>query len=757
MAILLAASATYESPSFFWAFLLLFTFMMYKKIALSRILVLIVVSICLSFYFTAQKSSLEEPVTLPTLLTWTSTYKIDGTSLRGFMIDERGDKIYVRYQIKSAGEKALYENHELTGQSYIVEGKIEEQKMAHPYAFNMAAYLRSHNARGVIIVENWHYREQRFSVSYFFAKQRKRLLTHIEHHFPSSIAAEAQALLVGSTELVDETVARAYEKLGITHLFAISGLHVALMSFIFFESLLRFRIRRQLALLLLICALPTYAIIVGGAPSVWRAVLMVELVVCARFFRWRMSTIDALSIAFIILLILNPPIFYQIGFQLSFLATFSIVMSTHMIQQANHYVTQLFLLSAVCQLFVYPILLYHFYELSITSLLANIMFVPLFSFIILPVNVFLLIVSFIAPRIATILLSLYTPIRDLLTKAILTIEQFPYHLWVAGKPSLLVVLILFVSVVACFVYIERKRWSLAVAVLVVPPFCWQMMPYMQKDLIVTFVDVGQGDCIVIELPYRRAIYIVDTGGVLRFEQEEWQARAKNFEIGTQVVVPYLKGRGMGKVDKLILTHADADHVEAAEEVLREIAVGEIDVTPNAWQKQVMEDLLQEAQRKKVRLIERLQGDAWQKGETSFRYLWPTDTQYEGNDDSLVLLIENGAFRLLLTGDLEQGGEEALVAQLAEDIRQITVLKLGHHGSKTSSTASFLQTTTPQLAVITAGENNRYKHPHSEVMTRLEEFGIPSFITGQVGTVTIRWNGTRFRIATMQKEKDFAEY
>lgn len=118
------------------------------------------------------------------------------------------------------------------------------------------------------------------------------------------------------------------------------------------------------------------------------------------------------------------------------------------------------------------------------------------------------------------------------------------------------------------------------------------------DAVVTFINVGQGDAILIELPNRRGVYLIDTGGLLRFSQEPWKERRNEYEVGAQVVVPYLKGKGIAAIDKLIITHADADHVEGAEEVVKEIRAGEIHITPGSYKKGVMKDLLQEAKKQK---------------------------------------------------------------------------------------------------------------------------------------------------------------
>ena len=694
---------------------------------------------CLSFFFISI-IQLTEPSPLPSTfqLTWTSEYKINGQKLRGFAKTETGEKLYTVYTFASKQEKMYYESTPITGFTYRVQGElVPPNPPAHVYAFSMQDYFVSKGASGAFEVTSWTFASEEKSIRAFLAKQRFQLKKHIEATFPKTLAAEAQALLIGLQDNVDDELQRAYQKLGITHLFAISGLHVALVSWLFYEGLLRVGIRKEMATIVLLIILPIYGFIAGGAPSVWRAVSVVEFVMLMRYVKWRVPIDDALAISFIGFVLLEPGVIFQVGFQLSYLATASLVYSGAIFKQAKSWLMQSFLLTFVCQLLVYPLLLHHFYEISISSFFVNIVFVPLFSFAILPANIVLLVVTTVSMPVAKLMFAIYEPLRVWLTEAILYLQALPMQLWSPGKPATWLVCMAFLSVLVGFYVLEERKVGRFAVVLLVPVFCIHLAPLFYNETKITFLNVGQGDCTVIELPFRKAVYVVDAGGVLRFEQEAWKNSNSSYEVGKQVVVPFLKGKGIREIDIFIVTHADADHVEGAEEVLEEIRMREIHVTPGSLDKPVMNDLLAEAARQRVPVKEKMQGMMWRVGETSFHYLWPQDVDYEGNDDSLVLYMQQGAFRALLTGDLEENGEQQLMKQYGSQLAHMTLLKAGHHGSKTSSIEPFVELLKPALTIFSAGLNNRYRHPHDIVVERFLRLDLPTFTTGTDGTVEVR--------------------
>ncbi|MHA6260353.1 DNA internalization-related competence protein ComEC/Rec2 [Sporosarcina sp. CAU 1771] len=713
--------------------------------------ILAVSATCISFfYFTSALPVVSSPGPTEVTFSWTENPKIDGNRIKGF-VNTSDDKIYyTSYTFKDENEKTKYIALRFSSTVFTYSGSIKESvNPSHKYAFDMNKYLKMNGASGVFEAETLLSIKEHTNLSIRLSEQRGKLTTHIETKFPPSLVTEAKALLLGDRSGLDEEESSIYRRLGITHLFAISGLHVGLLIVMMREFLLRLQIRRGSVDLLLITLMPLYAVVVGGAPSVWRAVSVAVMALLLSLGGRKIRLDNALAVSAIVFIFLHPYIVFQPGFQLSYLAALALVLSSKILAKSKSFIGISFHVTAISQLALYPVLLIHFYELSLSSFFVNILFVPLYSIIILPVNILLLATTWAFVPLADLMFAIYVPFREIIRVATVWLSELPYQLWTPGKLGPIEATFAVAGVLYFFVkYEEGVALKYCLPFLLVPALVIQFLPYTNNSLQVTYLDVGQGDSIVIELPFRKAVYVIDTGGTVDFFENDWKSPMKRFEVGRNIVVPFLKGQGITKVDKLILTHPHADHIEGADEVLEELRVKEIHITPGSETESEMDEVLKIATSKVVPIYGMRDEVSWEEGIFKFAYVSPQEGMFSLNDRSLALFMMTPELNFLFTGDMEKEAEINFINKYTDvDFGRI-ILKAGHHGSKTSSTESFINKLHPELTIFSAGRGNMYGHPHEEVMERFDRLNLPTMSTAEYGSITIKVEQGAYSISTM---------
>ncbi|WP_318615104.1 DNA internalization-related competence protein ComEC/Rec2 [Sporosarcina sp. YIM B06819] len=690
----------------------------------------------------------EGPATLS--LTWSDAVKIDGGKMKGFAKTSSGQTVYAIYSFTSEQEKTRFLAINIPSMTFTMSGAFRDpDKPSHDYSFNMTKYMRMYGASGIFESDSIIQVERKSGIRTRLSEHRRNVKNHIVATFPEALQVEAEALLIGDRSGMDDELAANYRTLGITHLFAISGLHVGLLTFLFRGILLRMSMRKETVDILLVVLLPLYAIMAGGAPSVWRAVSVVIMVLLATSWRIRVRLDDALAISAIIFIVYQPFVLFQPGFQLSYLAACSLIYSSALLAKAKTVLATSFYVTSISQLALYPVLLFHFFELSLSSFVVNLAYVPLYSIIILPANILFLLTTFLLPRLADMLFLLYVPVREMISGATSGLASLPYQLWTPGKPDALWAALAVAGVLYFFTHCERGGSVFrALPFVIVPAVAMQIIPYTDGSLRVTYLDVGQGDSIVIELPYRRAVYVIDTGGTVTFGEKNWKTPTKPFEVGRKIVVPYLKGQGITTIDKLILTHADADHIEGADEVLQDLRVREVHIAPRSDQETMMRSIMHLIEEQQIPLFQMKKGVSWQEGSAAFHYVGPTDGSYKGNDSSLILYMTTTGPSFLFTGDMEAEGERQFLRQYGQADFRSFILKAGHHGSRTSSTEPFIDAIRPEMTIFSAGKNNRYGHPHPEVVETFRKFGLATLSTAEVGSITVTVKKEHYGVSVM---------
>lgn len=648
------------------------------------------------------------------------------------------------YRVKTYAEKQLFEKLQ-PGITCSFSGKLERpQNSGNPGSFDYETYLKRQNIHWIFKINKLHHCTNESVTLIDKVKQyRQKGLQAIEQRFPQVSAGVAQALLFGERNDIEEETLEAYQLLGLIHVLVVSGLHVGVILGILYYLLLRIGLLRERVYFILLLFLPIYVLITGAAPSVLRAAVMAGCVIAGMMFKRKIHPFESISYAFLLLIFYNPYFLYHIGFQLSFLISFALIVSSHMIAaRFTHSLSRLIAYAAVADIISIPLIMYYFHHISSVSIIVNVLFVPLFTTVVMPLSYVCFLTSLVFPPLAKLLFALHEMIIHFIHIVLKEIEKLPFSTIAVGETEPVYILLCYVSIIYFFIQIERLQKLSISAVKFVFPFVFLIAllfcyPHVNPYGEVTMINVGQGDSILIEFPYRKAVYLIDTGGTFHFGQkEEWQMQQNVFDVGKDIVVPVLKAKGIRKLDKVILTHGDEDHIGGMKGILQSIRVKEVVYGKNSRYEENERELLIYLRDQNVKLTFVNEGEIWKEGNFVFHVLGPVGNEKEKNDRSIIMFTTLGNVTWLFMGDAEKNSEINLINRYPN--LDVDVLKVGHHGSKTSTTEPLLETVTPKVALISVGRNNLYGHPHADVISRLHARKVKIYRTDIDGAVQFRF-------------------
>ena len=595
-------------------------------------------------------------------------------------------------------------------------------------------------------------------------------------NYPSANAQLLAALVWGEGGLQQPLPRQTRDRFraaGMSHVLVASGTQVA-----FFAGILILLSRgiglRRWSWILVLTPLLIYALLAGGSDSIWRATVAG---VCVAFALSSGRDVDGLtlwSLALLIIFAFDPLQLQNIGFQLSFGATWGLLVLAPVVKRVlerrfrRGTFTELAALSLGAQVATTPILLYHFGRVSLVALGTNFVAVPLagvlVSFgmlgLVLPMaNLNLFFVRFL-DGLATLGSQVpgaqtdTPPLRLGATIFLYGVLVFALLMTSSTRGDLATIFAVFRDKLLMRWSKSRPRPQSALALLVLA-LCvmgaWRFWQSKNKTLSVTLLDVGQGESIVIRSPNGRTVLI--DGGTSGDEGRG--------EVGRAVIVPYLQAMGVQKIDALVLTHADADHCNGLPQVIREVPVDmaidgaalyaqQTSSTRSALPPEYA-DVLAAWRQKSVPVKAARAGQTLDLGDgVVLTVLWPRAPLSENasdNNSGAVLRLDYGETSLLFTADIEQETEDALIASGAN--LKCTVLKVAHHGSKTSSTAAFLKAASPSATIISSGRYNRYGHPASQTLNALSREQIPTFRTDIDGAIEVSCDGKSCDVQTFR--------
>jgi competence protein ComEC len=576
-------------------------------------------------------------------------------------------------------------------------------------------------------------------IEYFFSDPQDRKLSHQ--------GAVLEALLLGERGRMAPAVSRSLQQAGIFHLFAISGAHIAIISFLLFSFFKLLRIPERANTVLLIFILLFYALLVEGRPSVTRATIMAMAFLFGRLIWRQVNLINTLSFSAFFILILNPFQLFSLGFQLTFMATLSIILFFPKIlkylPRLPFRISEIFALSLTAQLGVLPFVAHAFNRVTFSSLFLNFVAIPLVGIIMASGYVFLLL-SLINPAAAGFAADGIHFLVSLLIKTSHLLDSLSFLSFRIPTPSFFVLSGYFLFL-GLFLLPSRIKKQKLVTFVCFFTFLMLLVTYPftahSKTLKLTFIDVGQGDSILLEFPGMKKM-LVDGGGV----------PDDSFDVGERIVSPFLWSKGIKKIDYLILTHAHPDHMNGLKAVARNFEIKEF------WQAFSPEENASYAELQNLlpdsTICRRMfRGQAKKVGRVKIQVLHPPRAdpyvKRVHNDQSLVLRIVYGQTSFLLTGDIGKAVEKDLVE--SGKTLQCQVLKSPHHGSDTSSSELFLKAVSPQYVIISVGAGNRYNLPDQSVLERYKNAGAAVYCTNRVGAVEVSSDGQQLFLR-MSSEK-----
>lgn len=674
---------------------------------------------------------------------------IDGDRIV-FQMDIENETVQVRYYLQTEGEKQQL-SQLMVGMTCHVTGTLQSpQRATNFYAFDYAQHLYFQRIHWLLTptsikLENCHSIHK--TPLNTIQQYRQKGIQTINEYFPDELKGMAAALIYGERHFIEENVLHAYEVLGVVHLLAVSGLHVGLIVTALFYILLRIGITKERVYELLIALLPIYVVIAGAAPSAIRASFMTIVVLICLRLKKQLHPLDGISWIFIGYVLLNPYVLFHIGFQLSFLISFSLILSANTIfTYFTGYFKPLLAVTIQSQFIALPVIFYNFYEISWLSIPLNIVYIPFISIMILPSVFLLFFIVLIFPKLAQMMMPLLESLLTFAHEMLTIFEQIPFTMITVGKISKIEAILLFCIVVyGCYQFEKQKQWQALIiptVLLVMFITALKVAPYLNPHGEVTFIDVGQGDSILIELPFRKAVYLIDTGGQVSYFAEEWRQKNRSFDVGRDIVTPYLKAKGIDAIDKLILTHGDFDHIGGADEIRKAFHIKEVYYPVGNVEGDYEKGLLMNFHENNVPIHFVNEGVNWQVRNQAFYIVSPTGHEQEKNDRSIAIYAQLGGMKWLFTGDLEEDGERRIINDYPTLL--VDILKVGHHGSRTSTSSDFLKHIKPKVAIISVGRNNRFQHPHKEVIDSLHSHNVKVFRTDQHGAIRFIFNHERLK-------------
>ena len=627
----------------------------------------------------------------------------------------KGQTYQVFYRLKSEKEQHFFKT---TSQTLVLKGKITltpATGQRNFQGFNYQSYLASKGIYRIAQIERLDQVVPQKSLSplAFFHQLRRRALVHIQTHFPSPMRHYMTGLLFGYLDKEFDEQSQLYTSLGIIHLFALSGMQVGFFLGWFRYGLLRLGLPKDYLFIVLLPFSLCYGLMTGWTASVLRSLVQSLLA------EFGIKKLDNMGITLLLLFLLLPHFLLTVGGVLS--CSYAFLLCLFDFEDLSSLKKSIYT-SLVLSLGILPFLTYYYGTFQPVSLILTAIFSIVFDSFLLPVLTVFFALS------GLVIFSQINPLFEWMESFLTWIQSWIGQPLILGKPSLFQFGLMIAVLILLFDFWKKPQFRICLLMIFGLLMVWVKHPLTNE---VTVVDVGQGDSIFLRSMKGDTI-LIDVGGKVTFgTKEKWQESSQTSNA-EKTLIPYLQARGVSQIDYLVLTHTDTDHIGDLEEVAKCFKIKEICVSQGALTKPSFVKRLRTI---KCPVHTLKAGDKLPMMGSNLQVLYPNKVGDGGNNDSIVLYGKLLGSSFLFTGDLEKEGEEELMASYPT--LRASVLKAGHHGSKGSSSEAFLDQLHPSLALVSAGENNRYKHPNDETIERFKQRHIKILRTDKDGAIRFK--------------------
>ena len=515
--------------------------------------------------------------------------------------------------------------------------------------------------------------------------------------------------ILGNDDFIDDDVIESYRVNGISHLFSLSGMHISIFTMVILKIFDKCKFKDLIAIVLIL-----FYLSITYSESILRASVMFILFKINK--KLKLPNINIMILTLIIALLIDIHIIFKMGFQYSYLTSLFLVLYSNLIKR---YKFKTLVTSLIAFFVTMPITINSFFKVNFLSVILNLIFIPCVSILLFPLT----------------LLSVVLPISNILHKFILVFENFSIFVSkfdvlviVFSKINILFILIYYIVLLFVLNSILKHTYKNIFLMLFVI-LLWKYKVYMNPNMIVTYIDVRQGDSTLIQLPYNRGVILIDTGGVKNYIDN-----TVNERVGENIV-SYLNSLGINKIDYLILSHGDFDHIGNFYIIQNKINIKNV-VFNCAEFNDLEKDIIKNIN-SYCSCIDGIKLNGY-----VFSFLNTKKFNNE-NDNSSVIYFNYFNYKFLFMGDAGVEKEKDILDKY--NLSNVDVLKIGHHGSKTSSSTEFINEINPNYSIISVGKNNRYGHPNKEVLNNLSNSKI--YRTDQDGSIMFKIKNNKLKIET----------